>query len=283
MLGLARQRILAHSVRKLFPASPALLRSQFSAAQEDHYHSRNENEPPKLDIRGVQRHPIGTNVPRKDKVKFLVTTLLDLKDSKEAVYGALDAWVAWENNFPVASLRKAITDMEKQQQWHRAIQVIKWMLSKGQGTTMGTYQQLCRALDKDNRADEAHEFWEKKIGSDLHSVPWSFCSLMICVYYRNNMLEKLVKLFKGLESFNRKPPDKKIVQKVANAYELLGHLEEKDRVLDKYKDLFTVKEKSSRKSKNSSSKKDRNSGQKRHESTQKDAIDDTDRRKCLDC
>lgn len=59
---------------------------------------------------------------------------------------------------------------------------------------MGTYGQLIRALDMDHRAEEAHEFWVKKIGTDLHSVPWHLCHRMISVYYRNNMLENLVKV-----------------------------------------------------------------------------------------
>lgn len=59
---------------------------------------------------------------------------------------------------------------------------------------MGTYVQLIHALDMDNRAVEAHAFWEKKIGIDLHSVPWQFCRRMIAIYYRNNMLENLVKV-----------------------------------------------------------------------------------------
>jgi hypothetical protein len=69
------------------------------------------------------------------------------------------------------------------------------MLSKGQGTTMGTYAQFIRALDMDHRAKEAHEFWLKKIGRDLHSVPWQLCNRMISIYYRNNMLENLVKVW----------------------------------------------------------------------------------------
>ncbi|KAJ9701324.1 hypothetical protein PVL29_006599 [Vitis rotundifolia] len=191
------------------------------------------------DAASVHKHQIGENVSRKDKINFLVTTLLDLKDSKEAVYGALDAWVAWEQNFPIASLKRVLITLEKEQQWHRVIQVVKWMLSKGQGTTMGTYGQLIRALDMDHRAEEAHEFWVKKIGTDLHSVPWHLCHRMISVYYRNNMLENLVKLFKGLEAFDRKPQDKLVVKKVADAYEMLGLLEEKERIFEKYDYLFT--------------------------------------------
>ncbi|PIA51965.1 hypothetical protein AQUCO_01000085v1 [Aquilegia coerulea] len=106
---------------------------------------------------------------------------------------------------------------------------------------MGVYRQLINALDKDNRPEEAHNFWMKKIGTDLHSVPWDLCTLMISIYYRSNMLERLVKLFKGLQSYDRKPPDKLVVQKVADAYEMLGLLEEKNRVLEKYNYLFTEK------------------------------------------
>ncbi|KAG2375753.1 Pentatricopeptide repeat-containing protein [Vigna angularis] len=187
----------------------------------------------------VPRSYIGENVSRKDRTKYLYSTLLELNDSKDAVYGALDAWVAWEQSFPIASLKRILNSLEKEQQWHRVVQVIKWMLSKGKGMTMGTYGQLIRALDMDHRVEEAHKFWEMKIGSDLHSVPWQVCHVMISVYYRNNMLEDLVKLFKGLEAFDRKPRDKSIIQKVANAYEMLGLVKEKEKVLAKYSHLFT--------------------------------------------
>ncbi|KAI4313596.1 hypothetical protein L6164_026560 [Bauhinia variegata] len=187
----------------------------------------------------IQKHHIGKNLSKRNKEQHLVNTLLDLNDSKESIYGALDAWVAWDQNFPIGSLKRALNALEKEQQWHRIIQVIKWMLSKGQGTTMGTYGQLIRALDMDHRAEEAHKFWENKIGTDLHSVPWQLCHVMISVYYRNNRLEDLIRLFKGLEAFDRKPPDKLIIEKVANAYEKLGLLEEKQRVLEKYGSLFT--------------------------------------------
>ncbi|KAI3469701.1 hypothetical protein Pfo_026364 [Paulownia fortunei] len=190
------------------------------------------------DVGTVPQLPIGENVSRKDKISFLVSTLMDLQDSKEAVYSTLDAWVAWERNFPIGALKNVLLALEKEQQWHRIIQVIKWMLSKGQGMTRGTYGQLIHALDMDHRVEEAHEIWKKKLAFDLHSIPWKLCNVMISVYYRNNMLEDLVKLFKGLEAFDRKPPEKSIVQKVADACELLGLPEEKERILEKYKDLF---------------------------------------------
>lgn len=164
---------------------------------------------------------------------FPLMQLINLNDSREAVYGTLDGWVAWEKSFPLVSLKRILITLEKEEQWHRVVQVlhtisinspllgleylvlilssffwslffffssfcscqiIKWMLSKGQGRTMGTYEQLIRALEKDHRAEEAHRIWLKKIGSDLHSVPWRVCDLMVSIYYRNNMLERLVKV-----------------------------------------------------------------------------------------
>ncbi|XP_048447511.1 pentatricopeptide repeat-containing protein At4g18975, chloroplastic isoform X2 [Pyrus x bretschneideri] len=205
---------------------------------DQHNHQGNSYDPEK-NAEGEKRDQIGWNVPRKDKVNFLVKTLLDLSDSKEAVYGSLDGWVAWEEDFPIGKIRMALIALEKEQQWHRIVQVIKWMLSKGQGNTMGTYGQLIRALDMDQRPEEAHKFWEKKIGMDLHAVPWKLCKSMIAIYYRNNMLKNLVKLFEGLEAFDRKPPEKSIVRRVADAYEMLGMLEDKERVLQKYNYLFT--------------------------------------------
>lgn len=49
--------------------------------------------------------------------------LRDIDDSKEAIYGALDAWVAWEQKFPIGSLRNILIRLEMEQQWHRVVQV----------------------------------------------------------------------------------------------------------------------------------------------------------------
>lgn len=201
--------------------------------------SNNLHEVKENDRGAIRRLQIGENISRKEKTKILLDTLLDTNDSKEAIYGALDAFVAWEQNFPIGQLKNIIITLEKEHQWHRVIQVIKWMLSKGQGNTMNTYGQLIRALDMDHRVDEAHEIWVKKIGNDLHSVPWKLGKCMISIYYRSNMMERVVNLFKGFEAFDRKPPEKSIVQKVENAYEILGRVEERDRVLEKYKSLFS--------------------------------------------
>ncbi|XP_052729991.1 uncharacterized protein LOC108325443 isoform X2 [Vigna angularis] len=86
----------------------------------------------------VPRIYIGENISRKDKTKYLYSTLLELNDSKETVYGALDAWVAWEQNFPIASLKTILNSLEKEQQWHRVVQLVNH-LGKTLQTTLRTH------------------------------------------------------------------------------------------------------------------------------------------------
>ncbi|KAI3704261.1 hypothetical protein L1987_74477 [Smallanthus sonchifolius] len=210
-----------------------------TSAYENQFQDHLNKQTTSQDVEGTQKVRRAHHVSKKDKIGDLVRTLADLNDSKEAVYGALDAWVAEEQEFPIGRLKTALITLEKTQQWHKVVQVIKWMLSKGQGVTVGTYGQLIRALDMDHRVEEAHGLWVKKLSRDAQSVPWKVCDIMILVYYRNEMWEEVVKLFKDLESHGRKPPDRSVVQKVAESYETLGLVEEKDRVVEKYKSLFT--------------------------------------------
>lgn len=50
--------------------------------------------------------------------------LINLNDSREAVYGTLDGWVAWEKSFPLVSLKRILITLEKEEQWHRVVQVL---------------------------------------------------------------------------------------------------------------------------------------------------------------
>ncbi|PWA62431.1 hypothetical protein CTI12_AA365450 [Artemisia annua] len=178
------------------------------------------------------------DVSKKDKIHVFISKLLELDDNKEAVYGVLDAWVAEEKEFPIGRLKTALITLERKEKWHKVVQVIKWMLSKGQGITVGTYGQLIRALDMDNRVEEAKKLWVRKLSRDVDTVPWKVCEIIISVYHRNEMWEELATLYKKLEVHGRKVPDKYIAQKVADSYEKLGLVEEKERVMEKYKSLF---------------------------------------------
>jgi len=78
-----------------------------------------------------------------------------------------------------------------------------------------------------------------------------------------NAAHYIRKLFKSLEAFGRKPPEKSIVQKVVNAYELLGMEDEKERVMQKYSDLLSQTRKEAdekKKSRKAKSTKNKSSG-----------------------
>jgi hypothetical protein len=59
-----------------------------------------------------------------NKYNVIELQLLGLEDSREVVYGTLDAWVAFEQDFPLPSLRQALSALEKEEQWHRIVQVL---------------------------------------------------------------------------------------------------------------------------------------------------------------
>lgn len=40
------------------------------------------------------------------------------------MYGALDSFVAWELEFPLIAVKKALRALEEQQEWKRIIQVL---------------------------------------------------------------------------------------------------------------------------------------------------------------
>lgn len=71
------------------------------------------------------------------------------------------------------------------------VQVSKWMLSKGQGRTMGTYYNMLNALAEDGRLDEAEELWTKLFSENLESTPRMFFEKMISIYYHRELHNKM--------------------------------------------------------------------------------------------
>ncbi|KAK6264541.1 hypothetical protein SCA6_019975 [Theobroma cacao] len=60
------------------------------------------------------------------KALNLVRIISQLPDEKEAVYGALDKWTAWETEFPLIAAAKALRILRKRSQWLRVIQVCSY-------------------------------------------------------------------------------------------------------------------------------------------------------------
>lgn len=52
-----------------------------------------------------------------------LTQISKISNEKEAVYGALDKWTAWETEFPLIAATKALGILRKRSQWRRLIQV----------------------------------------------------------------------------------------------------------------------------------------------------------------
>ncbi|EOY23345.1 PREDICTED: pentatricopeptide repeat-containing protein At4g21190 [Theobroma cacao] len=175
------------------------------------------------------RRRIGT----VSKSAKLVSCVKELSNVKEEVYGALDSFIAWELEFPLITVKKALKILQNEQEWKRIIQVVKWMLSKGQGRTMGTYFTLLNALAEDGRLDEAEELWAKLFSDNLESTPRIFFDKMISIYYHKGMHDKMFEVFADMEELGVKP-SVSVVSMVGNVFQQLGMLDKYDKLNKKY-------------------------------------------------
>lgn len=167
------------------------------------------------------------------KALNLVQIVSGLPNEKEAVYGALDKWTAWETEFPLIAASKALRMLRKRRRWIRVIQVAKWMLRKGQGATMGTYDTLLLAFDMDCRVDEAESLWNMILHTHTRSISKQLFSRMISLYDHHNTPEKIIEVFADMEELGVKP-DEDTVRKVAYAFQKLGQVDNQKLVLRKY-------------------------------------------------
>uniref|UniRef100_A0A1J3CZ71 Pentatricopeptide repeat-containing protein, chloroplastic n=1 Tax=Noccaea caerulescens TaxID=107243 RepID=A0A1J3CZ71_NOCCA len=171
------------------------------------------------------------------KALNLVRMLSGLPNEKEAVYGALNKWVAWEVEFPIIAAAKALQILRKRSQWHRVIQVAKWMLSKGQGATMGTYDTLLLAFDMDERADEAESLWNMILHTHTRSIPRRLFARMIALYAHHDLQDKVIEVFADMEELKVRP-DEDTARRVARAFRELGQEEKRKLILRRYLSEF---------------------------------------------
>lgn len=167
------------------------------------------------------------------KSKKFVDCIKGLSNVKEEVYGALDAFIAWELEFPLITVKKALKTLEDEKEWKRVIQVTKWMLSKGQGRTMGSYYTLLNALTEEGRLEEAEELWVKLFSENLESMPRTFFDKMISVYYSRGMHDKMFDTFADMEELGIRPTNS-IVSKVGDVFQKLGMIEKYEKLNKKY-------------------------------------------------
>uniref|UniRef100_A0A7N0U948 Pentatricopeptide repeat-containing protein n=1 Tax=Kalanchoe fedtschenkoi TaxID=63787 RepID=A0A7N0U948_KALFE len=167
------------------------------------------------------------------KSKKLVECIKGLSNVKEEVYGALDSFIAWELEFPLITVKKALKTLEDEKDWKRIIQMTKWMLSKGQGRTMGSYYTLLSALSEDGRLEEAEELWQKLFSENLESMPRIFFEKMVSIYYRRDMHDKMFEIFADMEELGVRP-SVSIVNVVGEVFQTLGMMDKYNKLKKKY-------------------------------------------------
>ncbi|XP_078447375.1 pentatricopeptide repeat-containing protein At4g18975, chloroplastic-like isoform X2 [Wolffia australiana] len=132
------------------------------------------------------------------KALNLVRIVSRLPNEKEAICEALDKWTAFENEFPVIAAAKALEILRRRGQWLRIVQVAKWLLSKGQVMTMGTFDVLLLALDMEGRVDEAEAVWCKLLETHSRSISKRLFSRMVSLYDRHSLPSKILETWKSL-------------------------------------------------------------------------------------
>ncbi|KAH0459168.1 hypothetical protein IEQ34_011982 [Dendrobium chrysotoxum] len=171
------------------------------------------------------------------KALHLVRIVSKLPNEKEVIHGALDKWTAWETEFPVVAAAKALEILRRRNQWLRIIQVSKWLLSKGQVLTMGTYDSLLLAFERDGRLKEAEELWRMILQRHTRSVSKRLFSRMIALYDHHHVSEKVVEVFADMEELGVRP-DADTVKRVAVALGKLREFEKQKLVLMKYQNKW---------------------------------------------
>ncbi|TQE00726.1 hypothetical protein C1H46_013665 [Malus baccata] len=164
------------------------------------------------------------------KALNLIRIVSSLPNEKETIFGALDKWTAWETEFPLIAAAKALIILRKRSQW---VRVAKWMLSKGQGATMGTYDTLLLAFDMDQRVDEAESLWNMILHTHSRSISRRLFSRMISLYHHHDMQSKIIEVFADMEELGVRP-DEDTVRRVARAFQELGQEENKKLFLRRY-------------------------------------------------
>ncbi|TXG47754.1 hypothetical protein EZV62_027048 [Acer yangbiense] len=167
------------------------------------------------------------------KALNLVKIISELPNEKEAVYGALNKWTAWETEFPLIAAAKALKILRTRGRWLRVIQVAKWMLSKGQGATMATYDTLLLAFDKDKRVDEAESLWNMIVHTHTRSISKQLCSRIVSLYDHHGMQDKIIEAFADMEELGVRP-DEDTVRRIGRAFRKLGQEEKRKLFLKKY-------------------------------------------------
>ncbi|XP_057948455.1 pentatricopeptide repeat-containing protein At4g18975, chloroplastic isoform X2 [Malania oleifera] len=95
------------------------------------------------------------------KALNLIRTVSEIPNEKEAVYGALDKWTAWETEFPLIAAAKALRILRTRSQWIRVIQVFADMEELGVKPDEDTVRRIARAFRKLGQEEKQKMFLKK--------------------------------------------------------------------------------------------------------------------------
>ncbi|KAL9262044.1 Pentatricopeptide repeat-containing protein [Drosera capensis] len=105
------------------------------------------------------------------KALDLIRIVFEQPNVKEAVYGALDKWVAWELEFPLIAAAKALRILKKRNQWIRVIQVFGDMEELGVKPDEDTVRRIARAFDELGHASK------KELVIRRYGLKWKYIHL----------------------------------------------------------------------------------------------------------
>ncbi|KAJ4745381.1 Pentatricopeptide repeat (PPR) superfamily protein [Rhynchospora pubera] len=167
------------------------------------------------------------------KASELVRIIRNLPDEKNAIYGALDRWTAFQDEFPIIAIAKSLQILKKNRLWLRIIQVCKWLFSKGRILTWSTYDALLIAFNMEGRVDEAELVYNKVIKDYTRSTPKRLFSRMISMYDYHHLPHKILEVFADMEEFGI-CPDSDTTWRIGRALVKLNQPEKVKQLLEKY-------------------------------------------------
>ncbi|KAH9646775.1 pentatricopeptide repeat-containing protein [Citrus sinensis] len=91
----------------------------------------------------------------------LVTCIKGLSNVKEEVYGALDSFIAWELEFPLITVKKALKTLENEKDWKRIIQIFADMEELGVRPNVSIVSMMGNAFQKLGMLDKYEKLKKK--------------------------------------------------------------------------------------------------------------------------
>ncbi|CAI5459952.1 unnamed protein product [Closterium sp. Yama58-4] len=172
------------------------------------------------------------------RANALIAAIRDVPDSKEDVYRALDAWAAFQLDFPLLAVKRALRMMQQDGQWKRILQVCKWMLARGQGRTFGTYDLMMEAMAATGRHAELDGTWERIMGRHLDTVPRATFARVMSLYTQQGRPLKVLEVYGSMIELGVNL-DEGMVMQVHRALIKIGAEQRAETLLQEHQSVLT--------------------------------------------